>query len=759
MVNNRDDIAPARTPKVQPRQTARAYIRQDLWDAAIARNRRFVWDAGRGVARPAEPNDTLPTFPAVDREVLNASRLSFFKDISPDLHDHELALATRWRDAKLKTSELPKFIHNKWNKELTRVVQRHIEQFFASQDQAIEVDETKVQTGDPIDSKSEPASGKSTISDENISAARDAGNFFVVGELLLRKLALNRDDPDGQIFAQAVVAWASSKGPLFEPKTLDELIAQVGSIPEPSLSMSLINVIYRLRRSSVEPPADLGDLAFKLKDSISLLYELDDRRSPIDSCNAAASGLENKLTELEGAASRFVRTTLSNARNASIDLIRASRSVYEILIPAECEFIRDLEMVLGPSFRKLCEAYERNDDVQVIRRAPEMLESVNGCFLSFKDTQAFSFTWTTVVRPILNHLSSLLEEAQSRGEVALAPVLGLRNSATKAHLLESGQDIYLSFSLYNSGRGHAFYVSMKSTQDGGLANLSLVEPSSPFHVAPGSEQPVRVSLTLTAPTNQAVIDVVWHCQTTRGTEASFQDCIVIKQQETEPNWDALVTDPPYSLNPIRNRERLFGRDAVLRTLTLAAMSGASTFVWGQKRIGKTSLLQVFASQLATRSNAVCLTLRMGEIGALHEGEIGHLIARRIVEKSGLPVAIPSEAEFGAGMGRLVSFAEQLLEQSSLHKFVVIIDEFDDIDARFYLGERGRQFVKALRSISEAGLTFFFVGSERMEAIYHAHQADLNKWTNVHLDKITSRTECKSLIESPVKGALNFHRKQ
>ena len=50
MVNNRDDIAPARTPKVQPRQTARAYIRQDLWDAAIARNRRFVWDAGRGVA-------------------------------------------------------------------------------------------------------------------------------------------------------------------------------------------------------------------------------------------------------------------------------------------------------------------------------------------------------------------------------------------------------------------------------------------------------------------------------------------------------------------------------------------------------------------------------------------------------------------------------------------------------------------------------------------------------------------------------------
>jgi hypothetical protein len=43
----------------------------------------------------------------------------------------------------------------------------------------------------------------------------------------------------------------------------------------------------------------------------------------------------------------------------------------------------------------------------------------------------------------------------------------------------------------------------------------------------------------------------------------------------------------------------------------------------------------------------------------------------------------------------------------------------------------------------------------MEAIYHAHQADLNKCTNVHLDKITSPTECKSLIESPVKSAIEL----
>ena len=485
------------------------------------------------------------------------------------------------------------------------------------------------------------------------------------------------------------------------------------------------------------------------------MYGLDERRSPQDICNAAAAALEIKLTELEGAANRFVRTTLSNARNASIDVIRISRSLYEILIPAECEFLRDLEIVLGPFFRKLCESYERNDDVQVIRRAPELLENVKICFLNSKESQPYSFTWNSVVRPILTHLSNILEEAQTRGEVALAPILGLRTSTTKSHLREPRRSIYLSFSLYNSGRGHAFYVSMRSTHNEGVEDFSLVEPSAPSDVAPGAEQLVRVRLTLAMPTKEAAIDVTWLCQTARGNDANFRDRIVIKQQETEPNWDALIADPPYSLNPIRSRERLFGRDAVLRTLTLAAMSGASTFVWGQKRIGKTSLLQVFASQLATNSNTTCLTLRMGEIGALHEGEIGHLIARRIIEKSGLPVAIPAESEFGAGIGRLVSFAELLLEQAQSHKFIVVIDEFDDIDPRFYLGERGKQFVKALRSISEVGLTFFFVGSERMEAIYRSHQADLNKWTNVHLDRITSRTECKSLIENPVKSAIEF----
>ncbi|KQP02768.1 hypothetical protein ASF45_16000 [Pseudorhodoferax sp. Leaf265] len=120
-----------------------------------------------------------------------------------------------------------------------------------------------------------------------------------------------------------------------------------------------------------------------------------------------------------------------------------------------------------------------------------------------------------------------------------------------------------------------------------------------------------------------------------------------------------------------------------------------------------------------------------------------------------PIQVPTESEFGAGISLLVPFVEQLSATQPTQKFVVIIDEFDDLDAAFYTGERGRQFIKGLRSASEAGLTFFFIGSERMDAIFSRHQADLNKWTNVRLDRIDSAADCRNLIEAPVGGAIEF----
>src|SRR5690606_6412568 len=152
-----------------------------------------------------------------------------------------------------------------------------------------------------------------------------------------------------------------------------------------------------------------------------------------------------------------------------------------------------------------------------------------------------------------------------------------------------------------------------------------------------------------------------------------------------------------------------------------------------------------------RDGVSCELIRMGELASLHEGQVAYLIAQRLVQSVRTRVAVPSESDFGAGLSKLIPFIDLLMKDCPGHKFIVIIDEFDDLDPAFYTGERGKQFVKALRSASEVGLTFFFVGSERMEAIYTRHQSDLNKWLNIRLDRIDSRSDCRALIAEPVKG--------
>jgi hypothetical protein len=593
--------------------------------------------------------------------------------------------------------------------------------------------------------------------DDKIAGARDGGDFFTVGELLARSLKQHCEKSTDALVARIVAAWATLKGPLPDPKSVADLVASLDLFSDESIATALVNAIYRIRKDGQEVPEGVGDLAFRLRGTIAQVYNVEERRSPLDTCNSAVAKLGETIFQLEFAVDRLLRTSAVTAKIPSIEVLKMSHVLCPFLMPAERGFLRDLEVLIGRAFRKFCEAYERNDDLQVLQRAPEFLENIKSHTPSSNDPRLSSSLWSAVVAPILQHISTLVEDAMSRGEAALAPTLGLRNRATKADLRLVGGKVFLSFALRNSGRGHAHDVSLQSLVDDPAIQLSLVEPAGSFDVAPDGEQLVRVRVALTTPASHIAAPIKWVCRTPLAKEATFADEIIVAQQLTEPNWESLIADPPYSLNPIRRPDRLYGRETALQALTLAAMSGASKFVWGQKRIGKTSLLQVLATKLGERQDTTCILLRMGELAPLHEGEIGRLIARRLAERSKSHLSVPTEAECGASIGRLVPFVEDLSLENPTQKFIAIVDEFDDIDQSFYMGERGKQFIKALRSISEVGLTLFFAGSERMEAIYQRHQADLNKWTNVRLDRIDSRTECKALITNPLADAIEFSK--
>ena len=189
------------------------------------------------------------------------------------------------------------------------------------------------------------------------------------------------------------------------------------------------------------------------------------------------------------------------------------------------------------------------------------------------DPRRQSRVWISLVQPVLDHVTSLVEDATSRGEVALAPALALRNHSTKADLRNASSELNLSFSLTNRGRGHAHDVSLR--RSGGVDGIQLTvsEPAGPFDVPPNGEQLVRLRLVLDAPRDVLDLPIEWVCQTSTGKQSTVADRLEVSQQVTEPDWEALLASPPYSLNPIRRPDRLYGRDSSLRKLRLAAMAG------------------------------------------------------------------------------------------------------------------------------------------------------------------------------------------
>lgn len=283
--------------------------------------------------------------------------------------------------------------------------------------------------------------------------------------------------------------------------------------------------------------------------------------------------LSDSVSEAAASVARFLRTTPATAKAASIDILKCVHKLQPHLVSTERQFLRDLESLIGPAFRKFCEAYERDDDVEVIRRAPEMLENVGMQRPGTCDPRRQSRVWISLVQPVLDHVTSLVEDATSRGEVALAPALALRNHSTKADLRNASSELNLSFSLTNRGRGHAHDVSLR--RSGGVDGIQLTvsEPAGPFDVPPNGEQLVRLRLVLDAPRDVLDLPIEWVCQTSTGKQSTVADRLEVSQQVTEPDWEALLASPPYSLNPIRRPDRLYGRDSSLRKLRLAAMAG------------------------------------------------------------------------------------------------------------------------------------------------------------------------------------------
>lgn len=589
---------------------------------------------------------------------------------------------------------------------------------------------------------------------EEALICRNAGDTLGSGEWLLAAMRHSDAEDAVSIVARALSLWGCVHEPKTVPTSVRDIVGNITDYLPEHLTIAIVALAVRLERAKIPFPVGLIDLAFKLAESLTTLFDVKNAR-PAELLKACTIRYESLHRDLATAVDSFLRSQCLGAKTGSVELLRAAHAFRRCLLAGERPILSELDMLLGPSFRGFCESCERKQPENAAKLSPDLLKEAER-LQSPSAGRANSMLWQSFVLPVAKHVVSLIEEENRQSQEETAVSLALVSTVIKVDLSRPNREATFSCRLANRGKGRAGKIRVEPILMGLPVEIGLISPRKEFEMAGESEQLVTFAMLLFAERDELEIRLVWHSENVRGQVRSNEDTLRIEPQITQPDWKQLLEDPPYAINPIRNKEKLFGRDEILQRLALHAGGGTSTFLWGPKRVGKTSVLQVFANEMRKNPRFVVIILRMGELAPLHEGQIGFTIATRLCADLGNDApTVPLEDSFGASLAPLVPFVDRLVQSAPDKKFVVIVDEFDDLDSALYNGQRGRAFVKALRSLSEIGLTFFFVGSERMDTIYVKHATDLNKWINVNLDIIQSREDCKRLVVEPVRGSIEY----
>lgn len=249
-----------------------------------------------------------------------------------------------------------------------------------------------------------------------------------------------------------------------------------------------------------------------------------------------------------------------------------------------------------------------------------------------------------------------------------------------------------------------------------------------------------------------------------GNENSQIYDICIEGQNEKVDWVQLEKLEPYSLE-VAEGIMFVGREAKVKNIVnkLLKTPMTSTYVTGQKRIGKTSLAKAVVSHLEMEDKDFhSLYLEYGEYCSTSPQKtlksLGENIYHFLIEY--LPGNHSITCDFSESLADLNIIARNLEQKIPEKKFIIILDEFDEIHPEMYRsGPLAETFFANLRTLAaRKNLAFILVGGEKMPFIIGAQGDQLNKFSRETLDYFSRSGEWGEyleLIKTPVEGKLNW----
>ncbi len=380
-----------------------------------------------------------------------------------------------------------------------------------------------------------------------------------------------------------------------------------------------------------------------------------------------------------------------------------------------------------------------------------------------------TFVTTQYAVPFLKRLEKSTTAMKDRLASSFACQISIPSAALGAekryplHLV--GAEIEISVPLNNGGPGVAqnvttYCVAEHCEVKNAETNLGTVNPG-PFVLT--------LLIELTAPQTelQATVEVSWSVM---GDPRCHRETFTthIHGQQTDIDWEQLSQQYPYSLEVAYDDDFYGRRDAlnrIIRRLTSNDMQ--SCYITGQKRVGKSSLARTVQSRMEKIHGPAryhVLYLECGEImhsmGEQTLAALGRQLEDYFTHYLNRHTGWDPQ-DYSSSLSPLNRLLETLRKENDANRFVVIFDEFDEINESLYShGELANTFFLNLRTLaSKRNLAFVLVGAEKMPYLMSSQGEKLNKFDRESLDSFDQETEWSdftSLVRDPVAGSIVFH---
>lgn len=389
-------------------------------------------------------------------------------------------------------------------------------------------------------------------------------------------------------------------------------------------------------------------------------------------------------------------------------------------------------------------------------------------FLTIENSDAYSQSY---FKEIYNHLWNLLRTVCDAIKEKSA-IISATATSKKYNFQNTDaphQDIFIFIS--NNGEGLARNIKLTS-----LNNYFSFEDVNAGLLKPGEQREITIHAQIMYSDDfnpELEIQLQW--EETSGKAIKEISKVTFEQQDTDIPWEKLIKQNLFTIQIIEDKSKLYGRDDILDELKINILSDniVSYKIWGQKRVGKSSIVKTLKTILNDYDNIIVVYRRIGGIRnsdpLITLNELGESLCSEVINEIDTKVKLPhireqlkkiSVPSFNGSLYPLESFLNKLNRIESSLKFIFILDEFDRINEEFFLpGNLGEVLSQGIgKGLNEEKyIGFLLVGSENMQ-ILDRQGMNYNSYREREVDtfsKITQYESYKNIVVGPGNPYLIF----